>query len=265
MQGTTKRAEGTDGIDLSEFVPQSSATIDEERAHRKVALATAMRLFGKLGFGEGAAGHMTVRDPVETDWFWVNPYGMPFSMVRVSDLVLVDEEGAVREGDHQVNRAAIAIHAQVHRARPDVIAAAHTHSPYGRAFATLAKLLDPITQDACAFYEDHSLFDDYTGVVLSAIEGRRMAEALGPRKAVILRNHGLLTVGLSVEEAAWWYVCMERSCQVQLLAEAAGIPHLIDHQTARNTAIEVGIPIAAHVNYTPLRTLILAEQPDLLN
>ena len=78
-----------------------------------------------------------------------------------------------------------------------------------------------ITQDVCAFYNDHSVYADFGGVVLDLEEGDRIAAALGHRKAVILQNHGLLTVGQTVDEAAWWYITMERSCQVQLMAEAA--------------------------------------------
>ncbi len=104
------------------------------------------------------------------------------------------------------------------------MAAAHTHSIYGKSWSSLDRLLDPLTQDACSFYQDHSLFDDYTGVVLQLDEGKRIAIALREKKAIILRNHGLLTVGHSVDEAAWWFVAMERSCQAQLRAEAAGTP-----------------------------------------
>ena len=168
------------------------------------------------------AGHITARDPERTDHFWVNPFGMHFSQIRVSDLILVDGKGQVVEGDRPVNAAAFAIHSQVHHARPDVVAAAHAHSMYGKAWSTLGRLLDPITQDACAFYEDHGVFQDYTGVVQDASEGERIAGALGQKKAVILRNHGLLTVGESVDEAVWWFVTMDRSCHAQLLAEAAG-------------------------------------------
>ena len=127
---------------------------------------------------------------------------MSFGLIRASDLILVDHQGQVVEGNWPVNAAAFAIHSQIHAARPDVMAAAHTHSPYGRAFSTLGKTLAPLTQDACAFYGDHAVFDDYTGVVLDVEEGKRIADALGANKAVILRNHGLLTVGHSVDAAA---------------------------------------------------------------
>src|SRR5205085_10397234 len=167
---------------------------------------------------------ITARDPELVDHFWVNPFGMHFSQIKVSDLILVNHDGEVVEGSRAVNRAAFAIHSQVHAARPDVVAAAHSHSIYGKSWSALGRLLDPITQDSCAFYDDHALFDDFTGVVLDTEEGKRIGVALGEGKALILRNHGLLTVGESVAEAAWWFITMERTCQAQLLAEAAGTP-----------------------------------------
>src|SRR5690242_9102858 len=160
---------------VAALLPQEGRTVEEERLHRKKRLAAAFRLFSRFGFDEGVAGHITARDPELTDHFWVNPFGMHFSQIRVCDLLLVNHEGEVVQGDWAVNRAAFAIHSQVHAARPDVVAAAHTHSTYGRAWSSLGKLLDPITQDVCAFYDDHSLFDDYTGVVLDTEEGKRIA------------------------------------------------------------------------------------------
>ncbi len=236
----------------------------EERLHRKQRLAAAFRLFSRFGFNEGIAGHITARDPERLDHFWVNPFGMHFGQIRVSDLILVNSQGQVVEGDAPLNTAAFVIHSAVHAARPDVVAAAHAHSLHGKAWSSLGRLLDPLTQDACAFYGDHSLFDDYTGVVLEAEEGKRLAHALGDNKAVILRNHGLLTVGRSVDEAAWWFITMERSCQAQLLAEAAGTPVLIDPDMARLTQTQVGTDGAGWFSFQPLYDRIVAEQPDLL-
>ena len=127
----------------------------------------------------------------------------------------------------------------------------------------MGRLLDPITQDACAFFEDHALFDDYTGVVLDVEEGKRIGAALGDTKAVILRNHGLLTVGHSVDAAVWTFITMERSCQAQLLAEAAGTPVLIDTEMARKTYTQVGSPVACWHAFQPLYAMITREQPDL--
>jgi ribulose-5-phosphate 4-epimerase/fuculose-1-phosphate aldolase len=238
-------------------------TIEQERLHRKQNLAAAFRLFSKFGFDEGVAGHITARDPELTDHFWVNPFGMHFGHIRVSDLLLVRHDGTIVHGDRPLNAAAFAIHSQVHAARPDVIGAAHSHSVYGKTWSTLGRLLDPITQDACAFYDDHALFDSYTGVVLDLEEGKRIAHELGGRKAVILRNHGLLTVGQSVEEAVWWFITMERSCQAQLMAEAAGTPVLIEPSMAQHTSTQVGTHFAGWFSFQPLFDRITREQPDL--
>lgn len=257
-------SDGMDALTGVSYLP-TFETVADERRHRKERLAASFRLFGRFGFDEGVAGHITARDPEHPDCFWVNPFGTSFSHIRVSDLILVDHTGAVVEGDGLVNGAAFAIHSQIHAARPDVVAAAHSHSLHGKAWSALGRLLDPITQDACAFYDDHALFDDYTGVVLDLEEGKRIGRALGDRKAVILRNHGLLTVGHSVDEAVWWFVTMDRSCRAQLLAEAAGTPVLIDPANAQLTATQVGSHLAGYFSFQPLYAEIVRAQPDLLD
>lgn len=246
-------------------LPPVFQTVEEERLHRKQRLASAFRLFAKFGFSEGVAGHITARDPELQDHFWVNPFGLHFSQVRVSDLVLVNEHGEVVEGNRPINEAAFAIHSRLHMLRPDVVAAAHAHSIYGKTWSSLGRLLDPITQDACAFYEDHGLFADYTGVVYDVSEGDRIGEALGNRKAVILQNHGLLTVGQTVDEAAWFFISMERSCQSQLLAEAVGKPIPISHESALTAQKQVGAPNVGWFQYQPLWDVITREQPDLFD
>ncbi|MFE5769659.1 class II aldolase/adducin family protein [Streptomyces sp. NPDC056485] len=236
----------------------------QEREHRKQRLAGACRIFGRLGFSEGVAGHITVRDPEYTDMFWVNPFGMSFRHVRVSDLILVDHEGQVRHGRRPVNRAGFVIHSAIHAARPDVIAACHAHAVHGKAFSSLGRPLDPITQDACAVYEHHTVHRDGAGAVVVEEEaGRQLAAGLGPHKAVIHQNHGIFTVGESVDEAAWWFISMERSAQAQLLAEAAGTPHLIDPESARYTRDQTGFPLAGWFSFQPLWDEIVRAEPDL--
>jgi ribulose-5-phosphate 4-epimerase/fuculose-1-phosphate aldolase len=171
----------------------------------------------------------------------------------------------VVEGEAEVNRAAFAIHSQIHAARPDVVAAAHAHSVYGKSWSTLGRLLDPLTQDSCVFYQDHSLFNDFKGLVFDTSEGERIAHALGRNKAVIMRNHGLLTVGQTVDEAAWWFITMERSCQAQLMAEAAGKPILIDPADAALTREQIGSPRLGWMQFQPLWSRITREQPDLFD
>jgi ribulose-5-phosphate 4-epimerase/fuculose-1-phosphate aldolase len=236
----------------------------DERRHRKQRLAAGFRLFGHFGFDEGVAGHITARDPERSDHFWVNPFGMHFSQIRVRDLILVNHHGEVVEGTWPVNQAAFCIHSQVHAARPDVVAAAHSHSIHGKAFSSLHRSLEPITQDACSFFDDHAVFDDYAGVVVDVEEGKRIAHALGDHKACILSNHGLLTVGHSVDEAVWWFLAMERCCQAQLLAMAAGRYRVIDDETARLTHGQIGNHLAGWFSFQPLYDWIVARQPDLL-
>ncbi|WP_299493427.1 class II aldolase/adducin family protein [Acaryochloris sp. IP29b_bin.137] len=244
--------------------PPTFECIEDERCHRKQRLAAAFRLFAYYGFDEGVAGHITVRDPEFTDCFWVNPVGIYFGHIHVSDLILVNHEGKVEKGSKPVNTAAFAIHSQVHQARPDVIAAAHAHSPFGKVWSSLGRLLDPITQDSCAFFEDHALFNKYTGVVLDTKEGQQIAATLGSKKAVILLNHGLLSVGNSVDEAVWWFISMERCCQAQILAESVGKPFLIASETARLTHSQIGSPYIGWFSFQSLYEMIVSQEPDLL-
>jgi ribulose-5-phosphate 4-epimerase/fuculose-1-phosphate aldolase len=234
-------------------LPTEFATVEEERDHRRRKLAGALRIFGRLGFGEGVAGHITVRDPEFPDHFWVNPFGISFRHVCVSDLILVNHDGDVVYGTHPVNRAAFVIHAAIHQARPDIVAAAHAHSPYGKSFSSLGIPLAPLTQDACAFYEDHVVIAEQGGAVVLEVEaGRELASMFPTGKAAIHKNHGLFTVGHTVDEAAFWFITMERSCQAQLMAMAAGTPEPIRHEYAKYTAEQIGFPLAGWFSFQPL-------------
>lgn len=239
--------------------------MEDERLHRKQRLAAGFRLFARYGFDEGTAGHIVARDPEYTDCLWVNPQGMYFGHIRVSDLILVNFQGEVLDGNGTLNWTVVPIHAQILAVRPDVISSAHSHSVYGKAWSTLGRLLDPITQDSALLYEDHALFDEDTVVVIAPEEGKRIAKALGNKKAIILRNHGLLTVGSTVEEAIWWFISMERSCQVQLVAEAAGKPISINRETARTVSTKYGSSNYAWKYFQPLYEKIVRQEPDLLD
>jgi len=258
------------GNPLAVARPQPSATPAEERALRKAKLAAAFRMFSKAGLDEGVAGHITVRDPEEPDTFWVNPFGMHFSMIRSSDLVRVNEDGRVVEGGRMVNGAAVAIHCAVHAARPDVLAAAHAHGPAGKTLSSLEMSVEMLTQDACAFYEDLAVYDDFTGVVLDAEEGRRIGQALGTKKAVMLRNHGMLTVGTTVDSAAWWFLTLERTaqCQLDAYAAAAGLgrpPRKIRPEAAKQTYDVVGYEFAGWFQFQPIWERISRDQPEIFD
>jgi len=251
LSSRTERAQmrSERGVD---FAPPTFETVAEERQYLKEKLAGCFRLFGRLGFGEGVAGHITVRDPGKPDHFWVNPFGMSFRRIRASDLLLVSHEGDIVEGSLPLNAAAFAIHSQIHAARPDVVAAAHSHSIYGKTFSSLGQPLLPITQDACAFFDDHAVHHDFGGVVADVAYGKSLAATLGDRKALIHQNHGLITVGETLDAAVWFFVTMERSCQAQLLAQAAGTPIVIDDETAAHTRGQVGSMLAGWFSFQPL-------------
>jgi ribulose-5-phosphate 4-epimerase/fuculose-1-phosphate aldolase len=252
-------------IDDSRYEPDPTFdTFEGERLHRKQQLAAAFRVFARFGYNLGVAGHITARDPELPDHFWVNPLAVPFSRMRVSDLELVNHHGEIVIGDRPVNNAAFVIHSSVHMARPDVVAAAHAHAVHGKAWSSLGRLLDPITQDSCLFYGRHSLYPDFNGVVVSEEEGQRVASALGPdNKLVILQNHGFLTVGGSVEEAAWLFITADETARAQLLAEAAGKPVLIRDEVAG--PMGRGRRRSGGFSFRPYFQEIVNAEPDLLD
>jgi ribulose-5-phosphate 4-epimerase/fuculose-1-phosphate aldolase len=222
-------------------------TLEEERLYRKQHLAAAYRIFASRGFDEGVAGHISVRDPILHDHFWLNPLSTHFSLIRVSDLILVNEQGEVVEGNEPINAAAFAIHSAIHKRRPDVDAACHAHSVFGKAFSAFGRELDMITQDSVRFYQSHGVYKDFGGVVLASEEGERIADALGDGKAAILQNHGILTVGKTVDEAAFWFLSLDKTCQAQLLVDAASTgsghkPKIIGDKEATETYKQVGTP-----------------------
>ncbi len=239
--------------------------VDAERLHRKQRLACGLRTLGRLRLAEGVAGHVTVRDPEHPDHFWVNPFGLNFKLMTVSDLILVNHEGEVVEGDKPVNAAAFAIHSQLHQARPDVVAAAHCHSMYGKTFSTLGRPLRMISQDATAFHDDVALCADGGGAVVLDLEvGAAMARALGDRKALIHQNHGLITCGGSVDAAIWWFVLLERCCQSQLVAEAAGDPIEISEDLCRAGYEAQGHDLAGWFQFQPWWDELVRDEPEFL-
>ncbi|KAM0690154.1 hypothetical protein Q7P36_008921 [Cladosporium allicinum] len=215
-------------------------------AHREWLLermALAFRVFARKGYTDGMAGHISVRDPENLHTFWTNPLAKHFGLLKASDMVLVNYEGEPIGGNmsRPANAAGFLIHSAVHKARPDVIAACHTHSPYGMAWSGFARPLEMLNQDVAYLYgRAQAVYKDFGGVVLSHEEGERIAAALGPQgKGMILRNHGLFTVGTTVEEACFLMTLMERASQCQLLAEAAaanGIPKVfVPDESTRHT------------------------------
>jgi len=253
------------GMNEAEEIPSPPVFTDKfiERNFVKQRLAAAFRLFAYYQFDEGLAGHMTVRDPVEPDTFWVNPVGRHFSQIKASHLVRLNHEGNLVEGHALVNIAAFMIHATIHANYPHINAVAHAHSPAGRAWSTQGRPLQPITQDSCVFFEQHDILNVFEGVVLNASEGATIAAKLGTKNiALILQNHGLLTVGKDVDSAISLFMQLESACATQLRLEGARTTQLIPDDIARKTREFVGSDLVVWGGFQPLYQLIDALQPD---
>lgn len=224
--------QGTHNISKGGKHPNRRPTFTDKYEERKWMLehaAITFRVFARFGYTEGEAGHISLRDPVDPLTFWINPLGVHFAMICPKDLVHLDAKGNILPDGNQapINAAGFAIHLALHRARPDINAACHTHSIYGKAYATFGKELEMISQDACMLYKNQAVYSDFGGVALEEDEGFEIAEAANGAKAVILQNHGLLTMGETVDEAGYLFSLMERSCQAQLAVDAANREKII--------------------------------------
>lgn len=189
-------------------------SIDAERAHRKRMCALGYRIFAGMRWGQLGDGHVSARDPELTDHFWLLDWGVPFGEATVDRLVLVGPG----DGIDSVNTAGYNIHAPILAARPEAVSAAHTHTQFGTPWSANVEPFSAISQESCAFVFDQAMFDDEEVEVLSIDGGKRIAAALGDAKLCILRNHGLLTVGESVEAAVGWFVMAERVAEVHVKA-----------------------------------------------
>ncbi|ODN80028.1 hypothetical protein L202_03890 [Cryptococcus amylolentus CBS 6039] len=240
----------------------------EERAYIKERLALAYRVIAREHLCEGASGHLTSRDSVDPSSFWVVPYGLHFSRVKASDLLLVSHSGAVIAGGHpsrqSYNSAAYIIHSAIHAARPDIKSIVHCHSPSGKAFSTLGRPLPYYTQDSAVFYNDVGLYGQHGGVVLNSKESREIVKAMGEKKAVILQNHGLLAAGGCIESAVAWFMLLENECRCVLAAEAAAAmtgqkPISLSPEVAEFTWRETGTEAGGRFEGMPFFDLVEEE------
>ncbi|KPM41017.1 hypothetical protein AK830_g5512 [Neonectria ditissima] len=251
---TARTADG--GVKRLHKIP-AFATKEETRQWQLQQMAGAFRVFAKLGYADGGSGHI---NPVRPDTFWINPYGVHFDLLTVSDMVHIDEDGnRIGGSDQPVNTAGFIIHAAIHKRRPDINAACHVHSPYGRAWSTFGKPIDMLNQDSCMFYGDLAVYTNFGGVVFAKEEGERIADALGSfKKNIILQNHGLLTAGGTIGEAAAFFIALERACQAQLLVESSIAPNgtslkktLVSDQEAQYTKDGTGTPEVMYMQFEP--------------
>jgi len=242
--------------------------VAQERVHRKEHLVAACRAFDMHGFDYGFAGHLTVRDPENPELYWTNPMCVHFSQVKVSNLILADHKGNVVEGDYAINRAGFVLHGAVHDEYPDVMAMCHAHTVHGTAWCATGRPLDMISQDAAAFYNSHAVIGASAGAV--AVEkksGSSVAKEMGENRGILHQNHGLITSSKhSIDDAAFWFIALERACQQQLLIEASGIkPQLLSDKTAQYSREHVGSDYIGWLHFQTVYNHIAATQPDMFD
>jgi ribulose-5-phosphate 4-epimerase/fuculose-1-phosphate aldolase len=239
---------------------------ETERLHLKKRLVAACRAFALEKLDYGFAGHLTIRDPEHPELYWTNPMCVHFAQVKLSNLILADHKGQVVQGNHALNRAGFVLHAAVHEAHPDILAMCHAHTVYGTAFASLGKPLDPISQDAAAFFEDHAVITAEAGqVAVEEKAGLAVCDWFTGVKAAIHQNHGLFSASRhSIEAAAFWFIALERCCKQQLLVEATGQkPKLVSPENARYSREHVGSEYIGWLHFQAIYDHLVLTQPDM--
>lgn len=222
------------GIDVHTLPPA-----DGEWVLRR-QLAAAYRLVEHFGWTELIYGHLTARVPGEAPHFLINPYGLNYDEVTASNLVKIDLDGKIVEpSEHPVNYAGFVIHSAIHMAhaeRHKVVM--HTHTRAGMAVCALRDGLLPVSMVATAFHGKLS-YHDYEGPSLDLDERGRLLKNLGDNQAMMLRNHGLLATGRSVPEAFLRLYRLERACQIQLDAAAAGTLNVMGDNLAAKSGADM--------------------------
>lgn len=204
-------------------------------------LAAAYRLIALEGMDDGIYTHISARlpsGPCGEQRFLLNPFGLRFDEVTASNLVTVDETGAVIDDPYGagVNAAGFTIHSAVHMARHDAVCVLHTHTVAGVAVSSNKEGLLPLNQWSAQFY-DRIAFHDYEGIALNLDERARIVADLDGKSVMLLRNHGTLLLGRSVAEAFKLALNLERSCKAQVAALGMGLtPVVLSHEVAEHTA-----------------------------
>ena len=196
--------------------------VSPEEWQARVDLAAAYQLVADYGWDDLVFTHISARVPGPEHHFLINPYGMMFEEITASSLVKVDLQGnIVLESDFSINPAGFTIHSAVHAAREDALCVMHLHTDFGIAVSAQQDGLLPISQQA-TFVLSSLGYHDYEGLALNDDEKPRLVQDLGNKTFLILRNHGLLTVGQSVADAFLSMFLLERACRIQILAQSGG-------------------------------------------
>jgi ribulose-5-phosphate 4-epimerase/fuculose-1-phosphate aldolase len=233
----------------------------------RVDLAAALRLAARFDLHEGIDNHFSYALPGLEDCFLLHPYGLHWSEVTAGDILLVDQEGRVLDGEGEVEISAFAIHSRIHRQHPQARCVLHTHMPYATALTAVeAGRLEPVNQNALRFYGDVAYDDDYGGLAHDLEEGARIAVALGGKRVLFLANHGVIVVGETIAGAFDDLYFLERACRLQVLAMASGRPlKRVSENLAADTAARFrrnnGGPYG-EIHFAALKRQLDREEPD---
>jgi ribulose-5-phosphate 4-epimerase/fuculose-1-phosphate aldolase/alpha-ketoglutarate-dependent taurine dioxygenase len=228
----------------------------------KYKLAAIYRIMAIEGLDEGISGHITFRDPDNRDCFWVNPFGLLAEEVTPDNLIKVNKSGDIIEGDHPINVAGFCIHSAIHEARPDVNCVLHTHSPWGAVFSSLNRMIEPIDQNSCMFFENHALHTEFEGPVNNDPDALSLCQSLANNNVIILGNHGTITCGADMASATVLMTAIERSFEVNIKAFSAGQPKLISPDVARLTRDWISNPIGLNVEFDAMVRKVERTFPD---
>ncbi|HEY0525969.1 MAG TPA: class II aldolase/adducin family protein [Stellaceae bacterium] len=202
--------------------PPALGELDEQQT--RVQLAACYRIVAHFGMTDLVYTHISARVPGEPGHFLINPYGMMFHEITASSLVKIDYDGElVEDSPHPVNQAGFVIHSAIHAARPDVACVLHTHTRAGIAVSCLKQGLLPLNQHALLFHGQLA-YHDYEGIASDLAEREQLVADLGDKRAMILRNHGLLTAGRTIPDAFEVMYYLEMACKVQIDVMATGQP-----------------------------------------
>ena len=203
----------------------SPISSEEWRLRRE--LAACFRLIAHFKMTDLIYTHATLRLPGAERCFLINPYGLMFDEIKASDLLKIRPDGSVLDsGPGLINLAGFVIHGAIHGAREDVHCVVHTHTRAGCAVAAQRDGLLPVNQISLEFYNKVA-YHAYEGISYDLDEQRRLVQDVGDKPVVILRNHGLLTLGASVSQAFLRMYYLEKACEIQLAAQASGAPLLL--------------------------------------
>ena len=238
-------------------------------AAARVDLAAAFRLAVRLDLHEGVCNHFSymipgqMRDGVR---FLLNRYGLHWSEVSASNLLMLDAEGRVLQGGGEFEKTAFYIHSRIHLANPAAACVLHTHMPYATALTLIENgRLEMVEQNALRFHDDIAYDETYNGLVVDDAEGDRLARALGRKRVMFLANHGVIVIGPSIAEAFDLLYYLERACRLQVLAKSMGgklrpeRPEVV-RETYRLLLADA--PKYAGAHFSALKRILDREEPD---